>query len=244
MIYQKEEKIRFYDLDANGDVKLTSLLKHMSEASWTNAEELGAGLDKTLEVGLAFIIQRIGMRIFKMPELNQKIMVRTWPAETTRSAFKRNGDIQDEDGNKMMEWESLWVLIDINERKIKRPSASPTEFTLYGKMGVEIEADKIVMPDEKELHASYKHTVQFSELDINSHMNNAIYGDLIANVLALSTSPNIQTWKEVQFNYVHEAKLSDEVMVNGYQSEEQLYISGASEEKTIFTAMIKYEELN
>ena len=48
------------------------------------------------------------------------------------------------------------------------------------------------------------------------HMNNAIYGDLVTNVLALKASPNIKTWKEVQFNYIHEAKFNDEVVVNLY----------------------------
>jgi len=244
MIYKQKRKISFYDLDANGNTKLTALLKYMNEASWLNAEELGAGLDRTLEVGLAFIIQRIGVRIFKMPELNQTIAIRTWPAEKTRSAFKRNGDICDEAGNKIMEWESLWVLIDINKRKIKRPSASPAELPRYGKMDVEVVADKIVIPEERNLYASYKHIVSFSELDINMHMNNAIYGDLVANVLAPTDAANIRAWKEVQFNYVHEAKLGDEVAVNAYQANGNLYITGNSEEKRIFTVAIKGEDQN
>jgi len=242
MIYQKEEKISFYDLDANGDVKLTALLKYINEAAFYNAEDLGIGIEKTLKIDLAFIIQRIGVRIFKMPELNQKVVIRTWPGEITRSAFKRNGDIRNEAGNKLIEWESLWVLIDINERKIKRPSTFPIEIPRYGKMDVEVEANKIVIPEEKEQHISYNHTVQFSELDINMHMNNAIYGDLIANVLALNPSSNVKTWKEVQFNYVHEAKLSDEVVVNCHQLNDNIYISGNSGEKTIFTTAISYEE--
>ena len=242
MIYQQDKRISFYDLDAKGDVKLTAILKYMNEASWFHAEELGAGIDKTLELGLAFIIQRVGIRIFEIPELSQKITIRTWPAKMTRSAFKRNGDIHDETENKIIEWESLWVLIDINERKIKRPSASPTEFPLYGKKGVEIEANKIIMSEEKVPQASYKHTVRFSELDINLHMNNAIYGDLIANILSRSNSPKIKTWKEVQFNYIHEAKLNDKITVNAYQSNGDLYISGDTEEKTIFTAAINYKE--
>ena len=239
MIYEQKQKISFYDLDANGNTKLTALLKYMNEASWLHAEELGVGLEKTLEVGLAFIIQRIGVRIFKLPELSQTVTIRTWPAEETRSAFKRNGDITDEAGNKIIEWESLWVLIDINKRKIKRPSASPAEFPLYGKMGVEIVADKVVIPEERIPYASYIHSVMFSDLDINMHMNSAIYGNLIANVLAPTDAANISSFKEVQFNYVHEAKLGDEVAVNAFYANESLYITGNSGEKTIFTVAIK-----
>jgi len=242
MIYEQEEKISFYDLDVNGNTKLTALLKYINEAAFYNAEDLGIGIEKTLKINLTFIIQRIGLRIFKMPQLNEKIVVRTWPGNITRSSFKRNGDICNKDGSKLLEWESLWVLIDINERKIKRPSTFPIEIPRYGKMDVEVEANKIVVPEAKEACAVYKHNVQFSELDINLHMNNAIYADLIANVLALFSSPNINEWNEVQFNYVHEAKLGDEVVVSSYESNGCLYITGSSGEKTIFTAAINYKE--
>ena len=242
MIYQQEKIVSFYDLDANGDVKLTALLKYIGEAAFYNAEDLGLGIEKTLEIDMTFIIQRAGVQIFKMPEVNQEIVIRTWPGEITRSAFKRNGDICNKDGDKLIEWESLWVLIDINKRKIKRPSSFPIELPCYGKMGVEIEAEKVVMPEDKEWHAGYNHTVQFNELDVNWHMNNAVYADLVANVLALNTSPNIKTWKEVQFNYVHEAKLNDKVTIDAYSSNNNLYISGDLEEKTIFTATISYGE--
>ena len=129
MIFEQERQIGFYDLDANGDIKLTALIKHMNEVSWKQAEELGAGIDATFEIGLTFILQRMGVRILQLPMVNQQIKVRTWPAEMTRSAFKRNGEILDLAGNKLLEWESLWVLIDINERKIKRPNVlSPASY--------------------------------------------------------------------------------------------------------------------
>ena len=61
MIFEQERKIGFYDLDAFGDVKLTALLKYMNEASWIHAEKLGCGIERTFEIGLAFIIQRMGV---------------------------------------------------------------------------------------------------------------------------------------------------------------------------------------
>jgi len=261
MIYKQEEKIGFYDIDANGNIKLTALLKYINEAAWTNAEDLGASMETTIHSGVTFIIQRFGLRIFKTPKLNQKVTVQTWPAAMTRIAFKRNGSMLDEDGNKLMEWESLWVLLDINERKIRRPNAFPIEFPLYGQMGVTVESDKIAPFEEKEQLASYNHIVQFSELDLNMHMSNAIYADLIANVLSLKPTPNIQGWKDVYFNYVNEAKLNDEITVDYYREQSnanekthsetnkqthsetnELYVSGANGEKVIFNALIKYEE--
>jgi len=242
MVFEQKAKIGFYDLDANGDVTLTALLKHINQASWLHAEELGCGIEKTFEIGLAFIIQRMGLRILQLPTINQPIAVRTWPGEMTRSAFKRNGEILDTHGNKLVEWESLWVLIDINERKIKRPSAFPLDIPLAGKLGVEVEAAKIIgATSETGSSASYNHTVQFNEMDINLHMNNAIYGDLVANVLAHTKTPKITEWQEVQFNYLNEAKFAEVVTVSYNQTDDQIYITGSTTEKSVFIAEIKVE---
>jgi len=242
MIYQRQEVIGLGDLDANGDTKLAAVLKYASEAALFNAEELGIGLEKTLSTGLVFLIQRFGMKINQLPGLGQTVTVRTWPGKITRSAFKRYGDIQDETGNRLIEWETLWVLVDINERKMKRPNAFPIEFPHYGEFDIAIESEKIIIPEEKTTVASYNHPVRFSELDINLHMNNAIYGDLIANVLAQGDSLNMKDWQEVQFNYIHEAKIGDEITVDAYQAENNLYVLGTCGDKSIFNTKVKYKE--
>ena len=242
MIYERERIMGFGDLDANGDVKLTALLKYASEAAFLNAEELGIGLDKTLQTGLIFLIQRFGMKIKQLPKMDQKVVVRTWPGDITRSAFKRYGEIQDATGNPLVQWETLWVLVDINERKIKRPSAFPIDFPHYGTLDVTAESEKIKLPEDAETMASYQHPVRFSELDINQHMNNAIYGDLVANVLSLGSSLDMKEWQEVQFNYIHEAKLGDEIKVDAHKVENNLYVSGTCGEKSIFSSKITYRE--
>ena len=240
MVFEQKAKIGLYDTDALGNITLTALLQHINEASWLHAEELGCGINATFEIGLAFIIQRMGLRILQLPTLNQQIFVRTWPGEMTRSAFKRNGEILDANGNKLVELESLWVLIDINERKIKRPSAFPLDIPISGRLGVEVEAQKIIGVDVKtELSASYHHTVQFSEIDFNYHMNNAMYGNLVANALANNEIPKITEWQEVQFNYINEAKLAEVVTVNCHQVANQVYVTGSTTDKSVFIAEIK-----
>jgi len=243
MIYKAKRPVTFNDIDATGNIKLSSVLKYMAEASWENAENLGSGFDFVLKHGLTFIIQRIGIRIFKTPKLGDELTIRTWPAQMTRSAFKRNGDITDAGGNKLIEWESLWVLIDINERRIKRPSALPFEFPTYGQQGVEIEANKIILPAKITQIGEFSHTVKFSELDMNAHMNNTIYGDLIMNILSTYDAPPTSNWSEIQFSYTNEAKLADNLTLTYSKSDSKLYITGGKTgEKEIFTAEITCKE--
>jgi len=239
MSYQHEKKIGFLDLGAQGEMRLTALIKYINEVSGYSGELLGAGMEDTLKFGMVFVLQRLGLQIFSMPKLDDTLTIRTWPGEMTRSAFKRQGEMLNSAGVKIIEWESIWVLIDVNARKIKRPSEFPTEFPLYGRQGVEIEAEKVKIPAESEKLTAYNHTVRYSELDMYGHMNSANYADLIANVLAKVERQSIENVREVQFNYINEAKLGDEVLVECQVLEDALYILGTSGEATVFTAEIK-----
>jgi acyl-ACP thioesterase len=239
MIYQHNKKIGFLDLDANGDVRLTALLKYINDASWYHAESLGAGMQEMLKIGMVFVLQRFGLQMFSIPKMDDVLTIKTWLSGMTRSAFKRQGEILNSAGEIMIQWESLWVLIDIKERKIKRSTEFPVVFPMYDKLGVEIAAEKIKIPVESKKLTSYHHTVQYSELDLNGHMNNAIYADLVANVLSKIEKQSIKDIKQVLFNYVNEAKLNDELVVECNAIQDTLYVVGKYGESIVFTAKIK-----
>jgi len=239
MIYQEDTQIDFYDLDGRGDMKLTALLKHINRAAGVNAADIGVSLEATAAMGLAFVLQRFAVRVFKWPVFRQTVTIRTWAAEITKGTFRRNGDMRDGDGNKIVEWTSLWVLIDIEERKVRRPKALPVTLPAYGLMDVGLEIQKPEVPAGAKFISSYPHVVRFSELDVNNHMNNAVYADLIANVMNMGDMAPVPDWHEVHFNYLAETKLGEEVDVQCRQSEKVLYITGAVESRQVFAAMIK-----
>ncbi|MCL2559146.1 MAG: thioesterase [Turicibacter sp.] len=239
MIYQHERQIGFFDLDSKEEVRLTALIKYINDASWYSAGTIGAGMDDTLKSGMVFVLQRMGIQFFGLPKLDETVTIKTWPGEMTRSAFKRRGEILSATGDKLVEWESMWVLIDIEARRIKRPTDFPTELPVYGKLGVEVEADRVKIPEDAAELASYTHLVQYSELDILGHMNSAIYADLIANVLSKVEKQSLVGVKEIQFNYINEAKADDEIAVDCQALDGVLYISGAKVDGAVFTAEIK-----
>ena len=237
MIHETSTTMNYYDLDAHGDVKLTSMLRHINLAAGINAAELGIGITDTLP--LVFVLQRFGLRIIQWPVWNQQVKIRTWPAEIAKGTFQRNGDMYDESGYKIAEWISIWVLIDVEARKVRRPSALAVELPAYGRMGVEVEAHK-VDTEEGEFLSAYKHMVRFSDTDTYQHMNNAVYADLIANVLHESQSPlaRPQNWKEVQINYIAETRIGDEIEVQCRQSGEAIFITGNVAGRNSFAASI------
>jgi len=241
MIYDENIRYNFYDLDGRGDVKPAALLRYINLGAGQNAKDIGVGLDTTMSMGLAFVIQRFSLKIKRWPAFQEETRIRTWPAGIAKGTYRRNGDMYDTEGDKLAEWTGQWVLIDINERKVKRPKALPVDLQSYGAMGVNIENIKPEPPQGGVSIAAYKHIARYSEMDVNEHMNNAVYGELIANVLELSESPckKASCFKEMHFNYLNETRLGEEIDVEAVQGDKSLYFSGKVGDKAVFTALVK-----
>jgi len=241
--YKEKSQITYYDLDFRGSIKLSALLRMVHIAADTNANQLGIGFSALHPMNISFILQRFGLSIERMPKYSEEIIIRTWPASIARGTFIRKGDMYDTNGKKLMEWASLWILFDIAARKILKPSALPTEIDSIGDLDVTTQPQKIDLPKElgKPI-SSYLHTVRYSEVDTNIHMNNSIYGDLIGNAMFPEDSglenTSFKDWKQVQINYQSETRLGEQIEISTYEQDNANWIIGKTQNRTSFTAKI------
>ena len=240
-IYKNNYRITYYDLDLHGKVKLSALLRMVHIAAEINANQLGVGFSVLHPMNMTFVLQRFELSIARMPEYDEVVTIRTWPASIARGTLIRKGDMYDAEGNKIMEWASLWLLFDIAARKILKPSALPVELPQMADNGVETNPQKIDLPaDFGEAFNSYRHTVRYADADTNMHMNNSIYGDLIGNALFPSeSSAEIPPWKHVQINYLAETRLGEEIDVTARREGDTFLIVGNAPGRTAFTACVR-----
>ncbi|MCL2386682.1 MAG: thioesterase [Defluviitaleaceae bacterium] len=247
LIYEQNTRITYYDLDLMGRVKLSALLRMVHIAADVNANDLGCGFKVMSAANMSFILQRFALGITRMPVYDEIVKIRTWPDSIDRGVFVRKGDMYDQEGKKLMEWASLWIVLDIAARKILKPNALPVQLPTVPDQGVTIKPEKIALPkDDTEngnLFAKYTHTVKYAEVDTNKHMNNSIYGDLIGNALfpTMEAATASQNWKEVQINFLAETRLGENIEVTARNINNELIITGlAGNEpaRTSFTARV------
>jgi len=238
-IYEGKTRITYYDLDFRGKVKLSAILRIAHIAADVNANQLGIGFSVMMPLSISFVLQRFALKIQQMPKYDQVVTVRTWPAETSRGTFIRKGDMHDEHGNRIMEWSSLWILFDIANRKILKPSALPVQVQCISDIDVSITPDKVVLPACPPF-AEHTHTVRYADIDTNMHMNNSIYGDLIGNaIFPTPTLDNYPDWKEVQINYLGETLPGDQIKITACKDDDSYYASGWAADKISFAARVK-----
>jgi len=237
--------ISYYDLDCNGTLKFSAFLRMVHIAADINATELGVGFAQLAPLGMSFVLQRFSAHVYEaLPAYGEEVQIRTWPASVERGTFIRKGKMLDKKGRKRLEWASLWLLFDLNERKILRPSALPVDFSAMGlgDEGVSTTPEKIDIPADwpewGQPHNAYTHTVRYADVDTNMHMNNAVYGDLVGN------AANGSEWRAFHINYLAETRLNEKIAVTSRKgSNGEILIVGENENRRPFAARVVYQAI-
>ena len=178
--FEQKLTIEAAHVDCFGRCKASVLLYLAQEAAGAHCDSLSLSWEALAEKGLFWAVIRTHVRVERLPKLHEKVIVRTWPMPTTRTAFPRAVVICDEEGKPLVHVLSLWVLMDIKSRSMVLPGKSgidvPGQLT-----GSEIAVPGSLIPFSGE--KTVTRTVRFSELDRNGHMNNTYYLDWAADLL-------------------------------------------------------------
>lgn len=239
--YFYEEEVKEYQCDVNGKMKLSYLMKAIQQAGTAQLNSLGITYDKMYATGIVFVLSKMGIKINRMPKFNEKIMIRTTPQKTKGASFLRHTALFDTNGVELVECQTAWVIINPKERKILRPSAF--KFTLpycdddnTGFQVLETRIKKVENPNTVGIK-----NVKYSDLDINKHMNNTYYGDIISDNVPyeIMSKKDIDT---VIIYFENEAKFNENISINVNTLEENtFYIGGKIDNIKCFESVISFK---
>jgi len=233
-IYSKEYKILSSDVDAFRRVRVSKLFTFMQEAAIAHTEILGAGRAKTLDRGFLWVVTMQHAEISRLPEYDETVKLVSWAGKTMHVMFPRFYELYAKDGTILAKGSAIWMLINMKDRTMVFPDAEGIAIngTVVGR---EYPLPKPIKALESSLAFSF--TVPYSYTDLNGHLTNTKYFDLLedntANV-SLGRSP-----KYVAAEYSGEARLGEEISVSKYEDKDVSFIHGVKNDKKLFK--IKYE---
>lgn len=174
-----------YDAGPDQTMRLSSILKLQQEVGEMQLAEVNAGYRDQLKNGMAFVLTRTNVEIYRAPELGEKIAIKTWPRGTKGAQFFRCYEIYAEaDGQLLTSSVSAFALVDPVEHKILRPQMFEDTFRL----GFDLELTTSC-PDPKKWAPPVptapvaQVTVNHSDTDWNHHLNNTVYADLLTDYM-------------------------------------------------------------
>ncbi len=218
--------------DYTGTLRPSALQSTLLDCAFAHAEQLGLTREFTYQrTGGIWVIIKLAVALDKPILYSTEYTVTTWPRGPQGPYFTRDFVIT-QDGAPIGRASSQWLITNPRDQKIIRPRDIPEAcVALLTDQAVQLPLTKLTAPDK--LSAIGSHTVTYSDIDMNHHVNNTRYLDFACDALALHD--NKQRVAGYQINYTAQVLAGETVELlaapldGGWQ-----YIAGQVDGKTRF----------
>ncbi len=191
-------------------LKNSALFLAIQEISIAHTEALGFPKETTLEKGLLWVIAKEHIKIIRMPRYDEEVILSTYPHQMMHSLFPRSYEIKDKNGDLLISGSAIWTLIDIKSRKIVNPLDHDILIPDLSN------GRDFVMPLSNKFPIEYENDVSlkamYSYCDLNKHLNNSSYLDLLENLLPIDYLENHEI-SLIDIEFLREIKLGDDFRV-------------------------------
>ena len=205
-IYEISHRVNASDADVFRRLRLSRLFLLMQEAAGEHSELLDVGKKRTTDRGYAWIITRYRAEITRMPMYDESFTLRTWPGRGMYGLYPRFFSLIGGEGETLLRVSSQWAVMELDARRVVLPGESgilvPEE-----KTGGELSLPRPIRGGAETNSAPF--TVPLSYLDMNGHMNNTRYFDLMEDTLPPASEG--RALRELTVEYKSELRLGERV---------------------------------
>lgn len=229
--FYKKVEICFCDCDFKKRAKLHTILKLMSDIAGDAYGKSCLTHDELWERGFVFLLTKISVHIGRIPTTNEFVTVETWEQGQKGIQYLRSFCFYDEKGEKIIEAQTSWVLVNPETRAIVRPSDFTGAFSPI--------PDRIpeVLPIGKfkpvsELSEAGERKVVFSDLDQNGHVYNATYASIACDYLPFELMG--RDVSDFRINFKQEAVIGDSLLIKTAVLGDKATVTGELSDRTSF----------
>ncbi len=199
-------KIRVADISRHNRLKESTIFELLQEVACEHANNMGVGFKDLLPMNLAWAVAKIDLNIYAYPKARDIIKIETWASKRTRISTERDFIGYDSEGNVIFEARSLWILFSIEKRRFEMLSTLKEWKQIEDKRANADISKKLLKPTLP-THTKF-YTPRKNDIDLNNHLNNAIY-----SLLAIDTLPRgfceSRIAKNISVSFLAEVKEED-----------------------------------
>ena len=173
MKYKKQYNVRSYECDRNNNLRILTLMNILQDIADDNAASLGFGLYFCIQNGMTWVGSNYILEIERLPKIHENIVIETWPSAKNKLSAYRDFEIFGEDGTSIIRATSQWILINIEK---KRPVSVLDNLPIQDVVNERaVNTDFPKMESIERIDNRFKFRVRFDDIDLNKHINNAVY---------------------------------------------------------------------
>lgn len=241
MIVEQEYQVKLSEIGKDNKATNKTILSYLEDIGGLHSNMVGNGILDIPRTHLTWVLLEWKVKIIRRPNYAEKIKVTTWSRHSIKCYAYRDFEIFDENGNKIVIASSKWALIDVEKGKIVkvedsliskyRPELDKTSF-------LDEEFEKLKEPEQYLSEIEYQ--VKRADIDVNDHMHNLNYLDLVNEVLPENLYKE-KDFDDVRITFRKEIKLCEKVRCKYAVQENSHIVVIKSEDDKVLHAIIEME---
>ena len=171
-VWSEDIKIRAFMVDRNREANVVAIQNMCQEVAGNHANFRQLGFEGMQVRGLAWVLNRLKIKVFQFPKWTETVTVKTWVSQMQPFSHRHFQIIlPDTEGVILANIYTIWIPIDVVTKRPKRvvDFEMPLHEVVYD---CEIPEK---LPNAEGGVFSSERQVQYSDLDMLGHVNNAKY---------------------------------------------------------------------
>jgi acyl-ACP thioesterase len=242
-IWENKLRIRAFDVDANGRLKVNTILDYFQDAASNDAERLNFGYSNFVPRGLTWVLSWARFEFINYPKFMDEIKLQTWGKKQFKLYSMRDYLLFNSNDEIICKGTSAWLLID---SKSLRPKILPElfpEIKMHDSKDALSDLPQKIIPAEQ-TEVIYSTQIRYSDIDLNQHANNASYIKFMLDCFD-QVFHKANTIKSLTVSYNAQSMYDDEIQLfKGTEKDNPLthYIEAKnlSSSKMVFQAIVEW----
>ena len=211
------------ECNPQGMMPVTLFGARVIEVATFHANELGVGYARLVTDGLAWVLSRLSIEMYRSPEVNERYTLRTWIEGFNRHFSERDFEMTDSTGEVIGHARSIWMAINIKERCAADLAMLETLRESVSERNCPIEKITRFTPitageGVEESHYRFR----YCDCDFNRHVNTLRYMVLLLNQWDMNFHDTHRV-SRLDIAFMHEAKFGEEATVRVAQAGENTF---------------------
>ena len=202
--------IRTYECDAQKTLRLVSLFNLLQAAATDHAEVLGVGFYDLAAKGVFWVYASYDIRIARLPTWNEKVVLTTWPSETTPMVAVRELQMKTADGEVLVNAACRFAMLDsVRLRPVPVVKNLTDKYQVIPEHVVEDPFARVSLPETWD--AEKRQSVRYDDIDMNGHVNNSVYPVFAQDALSADFLKDNVLW-QIRVEFKKSAVAGDEII--------------------------------
>lgn len=217
MIFQNDFRVNSHSCDMDRIARPGAVMSYLQEAANLQIETYGPSDKEMREAGQFFVLSRFALTLASPIRAYETLRAETWAVPSRGFSFFRCHRLLRGD-EVICDATSVWALIGAEDKRPLRTDAYHPNFDTepLSDFGV---PDRIRVNQDL-LEKIGTHTVDYRDTDLNMHMNNTVYPDMLCAFLDMQN----KYVRHLSINYFHEAPLNETLTVFMQETENDVHL--------------------